>query len=307
MARTALWGPAHRVMQRMPIGSLGVPFNAAPSLDMGGSGMQDTRLLWNTANSKTGAQVIGWMGAGHPFLDFVPSTLSAVALAAAQVPVSGTPLTLVSSSGAGITVSTTPTLMFPSLVTLPTGTLFIDGIPAPKVFGAGGDATALYDAALMGARCLTITSVGNDSGAVLNLVGFDAYGYPLHQTITMGNAGAVTTLKAFKGLISATPVGTLSGSNVSIGQSDTYGMPIFCSSAATTVTGFWNNLIITGAGTVTSGVTTSPATALTGDVRGTYLVGSASNNTKRLTVYQHPVLSNMVTNITTGVFGVPQF
>lgn len=306
MARTALWGPAHRVMQRMPLGTSGGPPNAAPSLDMGGSGIQDTRLLWNSANSATGAQVIGWMGAGHPLLDFVPSTLSTVAIAAAQVPVANTKLTLVSATGAGITVSSSATLMLPSGIIIPTGALFIDSIPVYNRFGTN-DITALYSAGTMGARAISIASVGNDSAAVFNVVGWDIYGYLMHEAITGANAGTATGKKAFKALLSITPTGTLSGSNVSVGQSDVYGLPIFGVSTSNQVTGFWNNLIITGTGTVTSGVTTA-ATATTGDVRGTYLVGSASNNTKRLTVYEHPVLANMVTNgLTNGIFGVPQF
>lgn len=306
MARTAFWGPAHRVMQRLALGAGGGPPNAAPSLDMGGQGIQDSRLPWNMANSSKVGQVIGWMGAGHPFLDFVPSTLSTTAIAAAQVPVSGTPLTLVSSTGGGITVSSSPTLLLPSLNTIPSGSLFIDSIPTYDRFGLT-DFTTFYNAATMGARCITVTSVGNDSGATITIVGFDCYGYTIHQTLTMANAGAVTTTKAFKGIISATPSGTLSGSNVSLGQSDVYGLPIYSVSTSNQVTGFWNNLIITGAGTVVSGVTTT-ASATTGDVRGTYTVGSASNGTKRLTVYLHPVLSNMITNgINNGLFGVPQF
>lgn len=306
MARTAFWGPAHRVMQRMALGTLGGPPNAAPSLDMGGNGIQDTRLPWNSANSSSGAQVIGWMGAGHPLLDFVPSTLSTTAIAAAQVPVSGTKLTLVSATGAGITVSSSPTTLFPSMNVIPSGSLFIDGIPTYDRFGAS-DFTVFYSAGTMGSRAVTINSIGNDSTATVTVVGFDPYGYTVHQTLTMGNVGAVTTTKAFKGILSVTCNGTLSGSNVSVGQSDVYGMPLYVVSTSNCITGYWNNLLIVGAGTVTSGVTTA-ASASTGDVRGTYLVGSASNGTKRLTVYSHPVLANMITNgLTNGLFGVPQF
>lgn len=305
MARTAFWGPAHRVMQRMTLGSSGGPPNAAPSLDMGGSGIQDSRLLYNSANSSTGAQVIGWMDANCPFLDFVPSTLSAVAIAAAQAGVAGTALTLRAATGAGITVSAAPTLMLGSQNIIPTGARFIDSIPVYQRFGAS-DFTVLYDAATMGARCLTITSAGDDHLGTLALVGFDAYGYLLHETVTLADATTAQSVKAYKGLISATPGRTLSGSNISIGQSDTYGLPMYAA-AASSVWGFWNSLIVTGTGTFTAGVTTTPS-ATTGDVRGTYLVGSASDGTKRMTLWQHPVLPAMITSgINAGLFGAAQF
>jgi hypothetical protein len=77
--------------------------------------------------------------------------------------------------------------------------------------------------------------------------------------------------------------------------------------AASSVWGFWNSLIVTGTGTFTAGVTTTPS-ATTGDVRGTYLVGSASDGTKRMTLWQHPVLPAMITSgINAGLFGAAQF
>jgi hypothetical protein len=311
MANTALNGPAHRIMRRMPIGSGGAaqPPDAAPSLDMGGAGLLDTRVLWNTANSSTGAgQAIGWPPPNHPFLDVVPSTASIVAIAAAQVPTTNVHLNLVSSTGAGITVSSSATLVNPFGVAsniIPSGSVFIDSIPVYRRFGTN-NFTVVYDAATMLARQIQCHSVGNDSGAAMHFVGFDIYGELIHETVTMGSGATVTTNKAYKGLISATPIGTLSGSNVSLGQADVFGLPIYCA-AASNIWGFWNNLILAGAGTFTAGVLTTPS-ATTGDVRGVYAPGSASDGTKRLTLWAHPVISQMVTSgINVGIFGQPQF
>src|SRR5215471_16180256 len=307
MARTALWAPAHRVMQRLPIGSGGGPANAAPSLDMAGVGIQDSRLLWNSANSSTGAQVVGWYMSGpHPVIDQVPSALTTTAIAAAQVPTAGVALTLVSSTGAGITVMSSALLALPSLNTIAAGTLAIDSVPTYISFGAS-DFTVFYNAGTAVARNIQVRSVGDDSGATFTVVGYDLYGYPMTETITgsSGAPGTATGKKAFKFVTSVTPAGTLSGSNVSIGQGDTFGMPIFLGST-TGLMGFWNNLIITGAGTATAGVTTTPS-ATTGDVRGTYLVGSASDASKRLQVYQHPSVSSMQSlGINVGLFGKTQ-
>lgn len=305
MARTALNGPAHRVMQRLPPADGAGAAQSAPSIDMGGAGLQDPRLRYNTANSSVGAQVVGWYS-GAPLIDAVPSTITTTALAALAVPVSGTAMTLVAATGAGITVSSSAIVALPSLVTIPSGSRFIDGLLSYVRFGTK-DFTVFYDPTVMLSRCISIASVGNDTGAVMNLVGFDVYGYTIHETVTMGTGATVNSKKAFKGLYSATPVGTLSGSNVSIGCSDIFGLPLQAARQSMTA-GFWNNLILQGTGTFVAGVTTNPATATTGDVRGTLLLGSASNNTKRLTlsVFPDPSLQSSQ-GMVQGLAGVTQF
>jgi len=306
MARTGLYAPAHRVAPRMPVGSgQGAP-NQAPSADFAGTLLQDTRILWNTSNSGTGAQVIGWYMNGCPLIDAVPATLGTTSVAAAQVPTAGTPLTLVSTTGAGITVSAAAFLALPSLVTIPAGTLFSDGLPGYIRFGAS-DFTVAYDPTTMLARNVQIGSVGNDSTATFSVLGYDWYGYVMHETVTGSNAGTAAGKKAFKGITSVTPAGTLSGSNVSVGMGDTYGLPLQAARSSM-MYGFWNNLIATGAGTFTAAVTTNPATATTGDVRGTYLVGSASNGTKRLTIWVAPDPSLQLSQgWPQGLTGVAQF
>lgn len=304
MARTAFYGPAHRVMNRLFPGA-SQSADAAPSLDMGGSGIQDSRLPWNTANSATGAQVIGWPGNLHPVIDFVPATLGVVSIAAGQVPVAGTKLVLVSSTGAGIVVSSSALLCFPSLNTIPAGSLFVDVAMVYQRFGSA-NFTLFYDAATMVGRNIAIHSAGDDHLATATVVGWDCYGYVMHETITLGNNATVNGKKAFKAIASITPAGTLSGSNVNVGVGDSYGLPLYGGSTVPFF-GFWNNLITTGTGTYTAGVTTT-ASATTGDVRGTFLPASASDGTKRMTLFQHPVISAMASSgINVGLFGVPQF
>jgi hypothetical protein len=68
----------------------------------------------------------------------------------------------------------------------------------------------------------------------------------------------------------------------------------------------WNNQSITANTGYTVADQTSPATSTTGDVRGTYAVQSASDGTKRLTIYASPSLTGITSNPTTGLFGQPQ-
>jgi hypothetical protein len=277
-------------------------------MDFLGAGIQDPRMPWNSANSSTGAQAIGWyLEGGHPVIDYVPSTLSIVSIAAAQAPTAGVALTLVSSTALGITVTATPTFVMPSLLTIPSGSLAIDGVPTYLRFGQQ-NYTVFYNPGTCVGRNVQVHSAGDDHLGTISIVGWDVYGYPMHETITLGNAATVQGKKAFKFIASATPAGTLSGSNIGVGQGDVYGCPIVLN-AVTGLSGFWNNLIITGAGTAVAADTTSPATATTGDVRGTYLTGSASDGTKRLQLVMHPSLGavSAANALVTGLVGVTQF
>ena len=309
MARTALNAPAHRVMQRMPLGIAQPPF-IAPSFDAVGSGVQDARLPWNAGGgSSTVPQIVGWYdGEGHPVLDLVPATASTTNIAAAAAGVVGK-MVLVSTSGSGVVVSSAAQVLLPALTTLPSGTVFIGAQPVYQSFGNVGtppQLTMAYDAGTMLGRAVAIHSAGDDHLATATVAGWDVYGYPTTSTVTLGNIATVNTTKTFIAVASITLAGTLSGANVSAGAADIFGLP-FYASAQSAIWGFWNNAIIQGAGTFVAGVTTSPATALTGDVRGTYVPASASDGTKRLTLWQHPSLARMIAaGINVGMFGVAQ-
>lgn len=239
-------------------------------------------------------------------IDQVPSALSTTAIAAAQVPVANTPLTLVSTTGGGITVG--QSVINPATGQTVSSLLAIDGAMGSVAFGTGvsaaGGPVNIWDPTKSIARNIQIASVGNDSAATAKVVGFDIYGFQMSETITLANATTATGKKAFKYVQSITPAGTLSGSNVSVGQGDKYGLPLRCDRLPYTSI-WWNTVLNTGAsGTFVAADTTSPATSITGDVRGTWLVPSASDGTKRLQVFITPAIANLAT--VTGLFGVTQ-
>lgn len=243
----------------------------------------------------------GHMTSGLLVINQVPSALSATNIAAAAVPVAGTAMTLVSSSGSGITVSTSITNASTGLTV--TGLLAIDTAMAAKTYGSAAQ-TSLWDPAKAISRNIRITSVGNDSGATFTVSGYDLYGYPLTETITGANAGIASGIKAFKYIASVTPAGTLSGSNASVGTGDVIGLPIRADYFGE-VRIVYNDAAITASTGFTAAVTTDPATATTGDVRGTYALQTASNGSRRLHVYIHPSAGNI--DSTTGLYGVSQY
>jgi hypothetical protein len=317
MPVTAYKGPLNVYGKFVPAGpasGLGVAqdynLETSPSLFDQGVGIQDPRPQYRyqpgsangTAQGTKGAY--GWYGTtGIAIIDQVPSTLTTTAIAAAQAPTAGTPLTLVSSSGAGITVGV-------SIARADTGVtvnnlLAIDGAMGTVQNGFSGG-NLMWDPTKAIARAVSIASVGNDSAATFTVRGFDVYNFPMTETITGANAGTATGNKAFKYILSITPAGTLSGSNVSAGQSDTIGF-MLRADRFQYLRIFWPDTTgITSSTGFTAAVTTNPATATTGDVRGTYaLQGSASNNSRRLQIFVTPSLANI--GSVSGLVGVTQF
>ena len=142
-ATTTFWAPVHRALARFSnTSNAGFPLNAAPSLDFLASGIQDHRLPVNSRGSSvTQPGIMGWYGGADPtVIHYVPSAIATANIAALANVTSGTAMTLVSSTGAGITVlSTTAPAFF-----MPTGTsvgagVAIDGLPSVHAFGANGN------------------------------------------------------------------------------------------------------------------------------------------------------------------------
>lgn len=271
-----------------------------PSAFAVGTALIDVRNGYEPGQPVT-SPIYGWYGTSEiPVINQTPSTLATNNIAAAQAATAGTPLTLVSSSGAGITVGASAyNIITQSSVT---GVLAIDGAMSFLPFGQDGS-LQMYDPTKAISRAVTITSAGNDSSGFMTVAGYDIYGQPMTQRLAMANVGAVTTTKCFKYIASCTPSGTISGSNISVGTSDVYGFPLRADSfyQASIV---WNGSWITANSGFTAAVTTSPATSATGDVRGSYAVQSASNGTKVLQIALTPSPNALATGSLTGLAGI---
>jgi hypothetical protein len=230
----------------------------------------------------------------------VPATMTATNIAAAAVPVAGVAMTLVAASGAGVTVGTS--IYSATASATVTGLLALDTAMSGLAFGVDASLN-VWDPTKAISRNVRITSAGNDSGGTFTVVGYDIYGYRMTETITGANAGIASGKKAFKYIASVTPAGTLSGSNASVGTGDVFGLPIRSDYFGDCEI-IWNNASITANTGYLAAVTTDPATATTGDVRGTYAVQSASDATKRLQIFISPPVANLST--VAGMYGVTQ-
>lgn len=175
-------------------------------------------------------------------------------------------------------------------------------------------ATLLFDPRHGTSRVLSyVSSNAGDTTATLTVSGWDVYGVPMTETVTLNGVTTVVGKKAFKAIKSVvTGVATLVG-NVSVGTQSTSNGVVGINVRADA----FSYLDVAVAETVISANTgftkadlTFPATATTGDTRGTYALQAAANGSTRVFIAVNPsqyawaLGTNLVTNLT---FGQAQF
>jgi len=182
-----------------------------------------------------------------------------------------------------------------------------DGIAAAQAVGSATNLTLNGALASSGSvtfdvpRAVQIASSNaGDTTQTATFTGTDAYGIPLVETLTFNGTTGVSGAKAFKTVTQVAISAALTG-NATAGSTDIIGLPYRVDSRNYALTAHNGAFVTTG--TLTAAVTTSPATATTGDVRGTYLVPSASDGTKRLTVW----IFVKDADTKAGLYGVDQY
>lgn len=130
-------------------------------------------------------------------------------------------------------------------------------------------------------RCLVVTASGANTATVV-AYGYDQYGQAMSFSFGAPASGAVASTKAFKSVtrvsVSAAATGTLA-----VGFNDKLGLPVRVTDAGY-MTPKWAGALAADAGTFVAADQTSPATAVTTDVRGCYTPSSAADGAKRLVV-----------------------
>jgi hypothetical protein len=305
-----------------PAATLDYNSDIAPSLLHGGNGIRDPRMMprgggqgplgpGGYANQDGGWYDTG--AAGIALIDAVPQALAANNIANVASVTQGVPMALATATTAAITVIGAGGLALPVPLgaQVPAGALALDG-PSGYVGGGASGAFQFFDPTRALSRCINITGVAGGTGGVFVVTGMDVYGQITHQNITVG-AGAVSaaSLKAFKYIISIVPQFT-DVHAYTVGTTDTYGLPMrLAAFPGAYATGYWAGAQITSPTGYTAAVTTSPATALTGDVRGTYALQSASNGTNRFQLFGGLSVAQAVAAslaaYTANVVGVTQF
>lgn len=305
---TASKGPLIVYGQRPPLGSGGSenPYLGPSMFYAGSPGMIDSRAGYNN----TIAGCTGFVGSDLLVLDATPAALAANNIAASQSPGAGA-ITLVSTTGAGVTVTSAAQYMPASGVTIPAGTLALDGPTGFLNYGrtlnsnSGRSDITAYDPSTLVSRAVRFVSGGNDSGITFTVLGWDIYGFPMTETVTGANIGTANGAKAWKYISGITHTGSVAGT-LTIGTQDVIGFPLQTLRFGRAEICYNNGWITANTG-FTAAVTTSPATSTTGDVRGTYALQSASDGTKTIQVLITVPPANLNTvNGAASIYGVTQ-
>jgi hypothetical protein len=129
--------------------------------------------------------------------------------------------------------------------------------------------------------------------AVVTITGTDQYGRVLRQSSASGTSLAST--KAFRTITGVSTSADITG--LTVGTGKVLGLPVFLGAAADVISEYQDGAVPT-AGTTVAGATAT-ATALTGDVRGTYAPNGTPNGALRFEV--------LVAVRSTDYLGVTQF
>jgi hypothetical protein len=124
------------------------------------------------------------------------------------------------------------------------------------------------------------TDVG-DTTQTVTVTGTDYWGQAQTETIALNGTTLVAGQKSFK-TITAVAVSALLTGNLTVGNEDVFGLPYRVTDAGYLLRTGWAGAVANDAGTFAAADTTSPATATTNDVRGTYAPSSAADGSRRL-------------------------
>jgi hypothetical protein len=159
---------------------------------------------------------------------------------------------------------------------------------AAQAIAAAGNATINGASASGGVATLDVARAVNvdstnagDTTQTVTITGTDYWNQAQTETITMNGTTAVAGLKAFKTITQVAVSAALAG-NLTVGSTDVFGLPYRITDAGYIIRVGWAGALAEDAGTFVAADTTSPATATTGDVRGTYDPSSAADGSRRL-------------------------
>lgn len=177
--------------------------------------------------------------------------------------------------------------------------------------GTGTPGCYMWNAQALIGRAVAVTAAAGATYTTATVSGYDIYGYPLVEAITLSAGSQVSGKKAFRYIKSV----VLSGGSAdtthaySVDTTDVFGLPIRSDSFGDLTVNYATSLTaVTGITAATSYVAsdrTSPATTTTGDVRGTFGAFTSSTGANKLVIRQSPQAYNV--GSVTGLFGIAQY
>lgn len=168
---------------------------------------------------------------------------------------------------------------------------------------------SLWNPMAMVSRCVTVTAAAGATYTTATVNGYDVYGYPMSEDITLTAGSTVNGNKAFKYIKSVVLSGGTADTThaYSVGTRNVFGLPIRADSfGEVTINSATSLTAVTGITAATGFIiadTVTP-TATTGDVRGTYAF-TASSGANKLIIRQSPQAYNVQSS--TGLYGFTQY
>jgi len=201
--------------------------------------------------------------------------------------------------------SGTVTLAYPNVQTcaIPTN------IQTPSIW--------LWNPMAMVSRVVSVTAAASATATTATVNGYDVYGYPMSENITISAGNAVNGKKAFKYIKSVVLNAADATHAYSVGTTAIVGLPVRSDTAAEVVVNSGNSQTTLGVNTGFAANGFLPAdrttpSATTGDVRGTIDLANASGvnltpstGTNKYSFRQIPQAYNVQS--ATGLFGLTQY
>lgn len=156
-------------------------------------------------------------------------------------------------------------------------------------------------------RAVGITAAASATATLATVTGYDVYGFPMVEQITVTAGSQTTGKKAWKYIRSVTLNAADATHAYSVDTLDVFGFPLRSDTFADIIVNSAASLTAVAGVTAATGYLPSDRTtptATTGDVRGTYAFTSATN-TNKLVIRQSPQAQNLGSNI--GLFGLAQY
>lgn len=168
----------------------------------------------------------------------------------------------------------------------------------------------LWNAQALIGRAVAVTAASGATYTTATVSGYDVYGFPTQEAITLTAASQVAGKKAFKYIKSV----VLSGGSAdtthaySVDTTNVFGLPLRSDSFGDLTVNYAAALnLVTGITAATSYLPSdrTVATATTGDVRGTFGAFTSSTGANKLVIRQTPPAYNV--GSITGLVGLSQF
>ena len=167
----------------------------------------------------------------------------------------------------------------------------------------------LWNPAAVAGRAVAVTAASGATATTATVSGYDCYGYPLVEAITITAGSQVSGRKAFKYIKSVVLNAADATHAYSVDTTDVFGFPIRSDAFGDILVNYATSLTATTLITAATNYVASDrtvATSTTGDVRGTFGAFTSGTGANKLIVRQSPQ-PYMVQTANPGLYGVTQY